>query len=202
MNELRLLTPADIERTTAMMAQVFCHDPAWTYVVPQSQHRQATLARLFRGVIAMYIRHQQGYGVADPLQGVAIWSVPHQRRASPLGLLSVETFKLLLTPGMWSVLKRSLQLARATAALKKKHVHEPHYYLEALAVAPEAQGQGLASKLVRPFLAQAQAQSLSVYLDTSNASNVRIYEHYGFVCRERRDVSEIGLSFWLLQYST
>lgn len=119
MNELRLLTPADIERTTAMMAQAFCRDPAWTYVVPQSQHRQATLARLFRGVIAMYIRHQQGYGVADPLQGVAIWSVPHQRRASPLGLLSVETFKLLLTPGMWPVLKRSLQLARATAALKK-----------------------------------------------------------------------------------
>jgi ribosomal protein S18 acetylase RimI-like enzyme len=201
MNELRLLTPADLEQITAIMAQAFCADPAWTYVVPQIQHRQATLAKLFRGLVRLYIRNQQGYGVGDPLQGVAIWSVPHQHPASPLALLGFETFKLLLTPGIWAVSKRSLQVARATAALKKKYVHEPHYYLEALAVAPEAQRQGLASKLVRPFLAQAAAQSLNVYLDTFNEANVRIYEHYGFVCRERWNVPELGLPLWLLQYS-
>lgn len=101
---------------------------------------------------------------------------------------------------MWAVSKRSLQIARAAEALKKKHIHEPHYYLESLAVAPGARGQGLASKLVRPFLAQAEAQSFRVYLDTFNEANVRIYEHYGFVCREQRDVPELGLQLWLLQY--
>jgi ribosomal protein S18 acetylase RimI-like enzyme len=94
-----------------------------------------------------------------------------------------------------------LQIARATEALKKDYLHEPHYYLESLAVAPDAQGQGLASKLVRPFLAQAEAQSLSVYLDTFNVSNVGLYEHYGFVCREQRNVPELGLQLWLFQYS-
>lgn len=199
MIEKRLLTTADIERTTEIMAQAFCDDPAWSYVVPQAGQRQAILARLFRRFAALYIRNQQVYGVGDPLQGIAIWSVPNQRPMSPLGFLSLDLFKLLFTPGLLAVSKRSLQIGRAAEVLKKQYVHPPCYYLEALAVAPEAQGQGLASKLVRPFLAQADAQALSVYLDTFNAANVPIYEHYGFVCREQREVPELGLRLWLFQ---
>lgn len=196
---MRLLTTADIEGTTDIMARAFCSDPAWSYVVPQAGQRQATLTRLFRRFVTLYIRNQQVYGVGDPLQGIAIWSVPNQRQVSPLGLLSFDLFKLLLTPGMWAVSKRSLQIGRATEALRKHHVNQPHYYLEALAVAPGAQGQGLASKLVRPFLARADAQGLSVYLDTFNKANVPIYEHYGFVRREQRDLPDLGLQLWLLQ---
>lgn len=200
MIEKRLLTTADIERATEIMAWAFCDDPAWSYVVPQAGQQQATLALIFRRFVTLYIRNRQAYGVGDPLQGIAIWSLPNQRPISPLAFLSLDLFKLLFTPGMWPVSKRSLQIGRATEVLKKQYVHPPCYYLEALAVAPEAQGQGLASKLVRPFLAQADAQALSVYLDTFNAANVPLYEHYGFVCLERREVPDLGLQIWLLQH--
>ena len=199
MSEKRLLTTADIQRTTEIMAQAFYDDPAWSYVVPQAEQRQASLALLFRRFVALYIRNQQAYGVGDPLQGIAVWSVPNQRSISPLGFLSLDLFKLLLTPGMLAASKRSLQIGRVTETLKKQYVDQPCYYLEGLAVAPEARGQGLASKLVRPFLARADAQALSVYLDTFKEANVPIYEHYGFVCRKQHAVPELGLQIWLLQ---
>jgi ribosomal protein S18 acetylase RimI-like enzyme len=182
------------------MAQAFRDDPAWVYVAPDAQRRLSTLIKLYRGFVAIQIRSQQMYGVGDPLQGVAIWNVPNRHQPSPLNSLNLNTLKLMFTPGMRPVSKRLWQISRPTEVVKKEHIREPnYYYLEAVAVAPEAQGQGLASKLIRPFLAQADAQSMSMYLDTFKESNVRIYKHYGFVCLEQRDVPELGLRLWLMR---
>lgn len=48
--------------------------------------------------------------------------------------------------------------------------------------------------------ADADAQSLHVYLDTFDEFNVRIYGHFGFAGREQRELPELGLPCRLLQY--
>lgn len=72
--------------------------------------------------------------------------------------------------------------------------------MNVLAVALESQGQGFASKLVRPFISQAEMESANVYVETMALSDVKIYEHYGFQQMEERHV-KVGFSIWAL-YST
>lgn len=57
-------------------------------------------------------------------------------------------------------------------------------YISVVATLPEAQGQGMASRLVKQFLGIAARRGLSgvhLYTDKSNAPAIRMYERLGFV---------------------
>lgn len=54
----------------------------------------------------------------------------------------------------------------------------PAHYVEVVAVRPDHQGQGLGGKMIRHILSQ--VGSGPVYLECSDASNVKFYERYGF----------------------
>ena len=55
-----------------------------------------------------------------------------------------------------------------------------HLYVAVMAVDPSAQGQKLCSRLMRAACAHADAQGLPIYLETSGARNVAVYERFGF----------------------
>ncbi|MBZ0285130.1 MAG: GNAT family N-acetyltransferase [Anaerolineae bacterium] len=80
--------------------------------------------------------------------------------------------------------------------MQKQYAPEPHYYLNTIAVLPEAQGKGLASQLIKPFLANADAEGVSVYTETMTPANVGLYEHYGFRVMEQYHVPQTDLSIW------
>jgi ribosomal protein S18 acetylase RimI-like enzyme len=61
---------------------------------------------------------------------------------------------------------------------------EPVWYLQALGIAPEAQGQGIGSKLIQPMLDLTDARQETCYLETGTDRNVRFYERFGFEVRE------------------
>ena len=52
---------------------------------------------------------------------------------------------------------------------------------------PSARGQGLSSRLIRPFLEMA---------DTLTRSNVGLYKHFGFQCVEESPVPGTELTVW------
>lgn len=83
--------------------------------------------------------------------------------------------------------------------MHKKYAHEPHFYLDNIGVLPSARGQGLSSKLIRPFLERADSQKTIAYTDTVTRSNVALYEHFGFQCVEESAVSGTGLTVWALR---
>ena len=64
---------------------------------------------------------------------------------------------------------------------------------------PAARGQGLSSRLIRPFLAMADAQKTIVYTDTFTRSNVALYEHFGFQCVAESAIAGTGLTVWALR---
>ena len=57
---------------------------------------------------------------------------------------------------------------------------DPHWYLDHLAVAPEHQGKGLGSALIRFGLDRARKDGTCAFLETSRERNVGLYEHLGF----------------------
>ena len=61
------------------------------------------------------------------------------------------------------------------------------WYLSIIAIAPEAQGQGLGRLLLAPTLAEADAAGAVCYLETFSPRNLTFYERAGFGRRARID---------------
>ncbi|HEY2718420.1 MAG TPA: GNAT family N-acetyltransferase, partial [Solirubrobacteraceae bacterium] len=70
------------------------------------------------------------------------------------------------------------------AAVERRHLRGAHYYFANIGVAPEAQGQGLGSKLMRPTLDRCDEQGLPAYLEATSERNAALYERLGFQCTE------------------
>ena len=54
------------------------------------------------------------------------------------------------------------------------------WYLYNLSIRKDAQGKGIASKLMRPMLQFCDDERMVAYLETNKESNVGLYRHYGF----------------------
>ena len=68
-----------------------------------------------------------------------------------------------------------------------------HWFLQAIGVDPEFQGQGHAGRLMRPMLARIDEEHLPCYLETLEEQNVRVYEHFGFKVIEESGIPDTDL---------
>jgi GNAT superfamily N-acetyltransferase len=72
---------------------------------------------------------------------------------------------------------------RALALLsqvEKVHPKEPHWYLAVLGTAPEHQGKGVGSALMKPILDRCDGEGVPAYLESSKESNIPFYKRHGF----------------------
>jgi ribosomal protein S18 acetylase RimI-like enzyme len=76
---------------------------------------------------------------------------------------------------------------------------EPVWFLELIAVAPEAQGQGWGGALVEHGLDRARAARCPAFLETSRASNVPFYESHGFRVVDHGLPPGDGPPVWFMQ---
>ncbi|HEY0736590.1 MAG TPA: GNAT family N-acetyltransferase [Herpetosiphonaceae bacterium] len=194
---MRQLSPADGEQAAEVLGRAFYRDPLWLYLLPDDTQRAVAVRQSFRSFAPWFIRKQQAYGVGEPLAGVAIWGRPNEASAGIAGLINVHLLTLLASPLILRF-RRVIPIFAQFDVMQRRYAPEPHYYLSTIGVVSEAQGQGLASLLIKPFLAQADAQASSTYTETMTPSNVPLYEHYGFRCMEQFDIPETDLSIWSL----
>jgi ribosomal protein S18 acetylase RimI-like enzyme len=71
------------------------------------------------------------------------------------------------------------------------HPVEPHWYLFAIGVDQNSQGEGLGSILLEYALSKCDADGKLAYLESSNPRNVPFYQRHGF---EVTRVIQIGTS--------
>jgi ribosomal protein S18 acetylase RimI-like enzyme len=154
--------------------------------------------KFFRAYGEVNINHQRGYGYGEPLQGVAFWKFPDQEEVS-IRISSLRKFiPVLLSPYLRGYF-RAQPIIKQTDALHHKYASEPHFYLDNIGVLAAARGRGVASKLIRPFLAQADARGVVTYTDTVSRENVALYEHFGFECVEEAPIAATGVTVWALR---
>jgi GNAT superfamily N-acetyltransferase len=72
----------------------------------------------------------------------------------------------------------------------RKHAPTAHINVQLMAVAPEHQGNGMCSKLMRAVCLVADGQNLPAYLETSGEKNVAVYETFGLKTVERVTVRD------------
>lgn len=197
-HEYRLLTIQDVEPAANVLAQAFVDDPLCSYMLPRHATRVKTLRIFFRLWGEGNIKEQRGFGAGDPLQAVAYWQFP-DHESTPNGKRSLRKYIPLLFTFYPIGYLRAKTVLKQIHTLHEKNADQPHYYLDYLGVLPSAQGKGLASELIRPFLEMADAQKVMAYTDTVTRANVSLYEHFGFRCIEERPVAGTGITVWALR---
>jgi ribosomal protein S18 acetylase RimI-like enzyme len=108
---------------------------------------------------------------------VAIWMPSEALGPNPL-YKELQAFPTLLRLSGWSRLGR---LMRLREAMDRRHpMDRPHAYLWFQGVAPQAQGQGVGSRLLKARTDQLDATRLGAFLETSTERNVSLYQRHGF----------------------
>jgi ribosomal protein S18 acetylase RimI-like enzyme len=198
MDDSRQLTLSDAEEAAKVIAQAFVEDPLTSFMLPIKATRVKTLLKFFRVYAEINIKAGRGFGVGEPLQGVAFWKFPSQESMS----ISVKSLGKLL-PLLFTMYPigyfRARKIIDQIDALHAKHALEPHFYLDNLGVLAAARGQGLSSKLIRPFMQKADEQKVVAYTDTVTKTNVPLYEHFGFQCVEESFIKETGITVYAMK---
>jgi ribosomal protein S18 acetylase RimI-like enzyme len=194
----RLLALADVEPAAQVIAQAFVDDPLCAFMLPFKKTRIKTLVKFFRVYGELSIPMQRAFGAGDPLLGVAYWIAPGQADLS-IGLKSIGKLLPLLFTSYPVGFVRARAILRQTDALHQKYAPMPHFYLDNIGVLPSARGQGIASRLIRPFLEMADAQNVIAYTDTVTPANVGLYQHFGFECVEESPIPGTGVTVWALR---
>ena len=119
------------------------------------------------------------YADSEEMNGFAVWL--------PFGFSGSKTLPFLLNGGLSLILHsgpgiigRLLTYETYAMNLKKTFTDNYDWYLYNLSIRREAQGKGIATKLMRPMLGFCDEERMVAYLETNKASNVSLYQHYGF----------------------
>ena len=119
------------------------------------------------------------YADSEEMNGFAAWL--------PFGFTGNKAMPFLLNGGLRLIFHSGLGLIGRLQAyetyamnLKKQFTDNYDWYLYNLSIRKDAQGKGIASKLMRPMLQFCDDERMVAYLETNKESNVSLYKHYGF----------------------
>ena len=119
------------------------------------------------------------YADSEEINGFAVWV--------PFGFTGNKTLPFLMSGGLklifhsgLGIIGRLLTYENYAMNLKKEFTDNYDWYLYNLSIKKDAQGKGIASKLMRPMLQFCDDERMVAYLETNKESNVSLYKHYGF----------------------
>jgi len=198
MHEITSLLPAQREQAVRTLTAAFSDDVMWRAILPDDVERQRVMPMMWRGVIA----YCQQYGIVSTtpdVRGIAAWTKPghahptlwKQLRA---GFLLPRSVMLMSKASRERFIREMKQIDQ----IHRRVMPKTHWYLWALGVAPDHQGQGIGGDLLMPACAQAQEMGFPCYLETETEDNASFYAKRGFevVCEE--EFSESSFRLWFM----
>lgn len=119
------------------------------------------------------------YADSEELNGFAAWL--------PFGFTGNKAMPFLMKGGMrlflhagFGMIGRLQTYENYAMNLKKQYTDNYDWYLFNLSVKKDAQGKGIAGKLMRPMLQFCDDERMIAYLETNKEENVGLYRHFGF----------------------
>ncbi len=198
MTSVRLARATEIDDLAAVLARAFAKDPFYAYLAGDAAERAQRMRDGWRGLLRHTSAGLSATYTTDDRAGVALWHPPGYGGASFVSSLLLLPSVLRLAGG-W---RRLREISRALAALEERrraHVPVPHYYLSAIGVEPERQGEGIGTALMQPGLDRADADGVPAYLETATARNVLLYERQRFAVVEELTLPGTDIHGWLMR---
>ncbi|MFI1386325.1 GNAT family N-acetyltransferase [Embleya sp. NPDC020886] len=187
---VRPITDADIPTAVDTLARAFADYPYTRHVIAADDHEGRI--RRFQELCLTHIGMVYGrVWVADEGRAVAVWAVPGQDSSPAFA----EIGPTLVELGG----DRAAAAAAADTAIAPYRPQEPGWFLETVATAPEAQGQGLGSAVLIPGIQEAERAGHPAFLETSSEANVRFYERLGFKVTADVQLPDNGPRTWCMR---
>jgi GNAT superfamily N-acetyltransferase len=170
--EVRLATPERVDVFGELFGRTFADDGIVTWPFPLGDGAELA-RRQWRSIGPGMIAAGWVWEVPDAA-GFATWVPPDgDERYLGIELTSRDDIRSLTDDA-------GARLGTLWDLIESRLPDEPHWYLDLIAVAPERQGQGVGSALIRFGLELAARDGVCAFLETSRRRNVDVYEHLGF----------------------
>lgn len=137
------------------------------------------------------------YADSEEINGFAVWL--------PFGFTGEKTIPFLTNGGLeilfhsgLSIIGKLQTYEKMAMDIKKEITNNFDWYLYNLSVRPEAQGKGIASKLMRPMLDFCDKEQMVAYLETNKENNVGMYEHFGFELKKKEIVPKSNVMHYAM----
>ena len=196
MKDLIRLDASRLTEVSQVLGRAFQDDPTFTYYMPDEAKRHKIAPEIFAIPLRSAFAVGEVYATSPNLEGIAVW-VHSERQHKIEQIRSINSLRIIWSLG-FRTLARMASVGSMTKGAHRRSAPFQHCYLFALGVDPHFQGQGFASRLIKPMLARLVKENLPCYLETQTAQNVAMYEHFGFKVMEKVDIKDTGLSFWAM----
>ena len=137
------------------------------------------------------------YADSEELNGFAVWL--------PFGFTGSKTLPFLFNGGLklifhsgFGIIGRLLTYENYAMNLKKEFTDHYDWYLYNLSIKKDAQGKGIASKLLRPMLQFCDDEKMVAYLETNKEKNVSLYNHYGFALKKEELIPKTTVTHYAM----
>jgi ribosomal protein S18 acetylase RimI-like enzyme len=191
------LDKSQVRPSSEVLARAFNDDPTLIRFVAEPRRRAEILRAMFRMVLSHAVGHGEVYATSPGLEGITIWL--------PSGVPDITFWEAVRGGGLALIFKGGMEFMRRmkqdedfVRQLRRHLAPNPHWYLAVLGVAPEFQGKGYASRLLKPMLARLDTEKLPVYLETSVEDYVAVYRHFGFKVIQETVLPGSGSKMWVM----
>ena len=175
---LYIVQPEDIDRLAKVAADAYRDYPLHNWFTNGKYDAKAS-ELLMEVTLKSMSKDAIIYADSEEMNGFAVWVPFGFKGTEALPFLRHGGLKLFLYTGLGFV-GRLLSYEKYAMNLKKEFTDHYDWYLFNLSIKKDAQGKGIASKLMRPMLQFCDDECMVAYLETNKESNVSLYEHYGF----------------------
>lgn len=171
----------DLKKCADVAARALLDDPSSKYLL-KTDLTQQKLSRYY--LIAFKALYDDAYILAtsEDMEGIIILMPPGKTSVSAAKFIEAGGLALPFSVG-FGILSRSIKYENNNFRIRKSVCHDETWHIFQFGVAPEKQGQGLGSMLIKPFLIWLDERHLPCYLETHKQKNVDLYTHYGFLIK-------------------
>jgi ribosomal protein S18 acetylase RimI-like enzyme len=191
------LTKADIKGAAEVLARAFHNYPLSVYFEQNEDKRRKTSPRIYRTMINHGLKYGEVYATSVKIEGVAIWFPYHTPHDTWWSNFFSGRFLVPFFVGM-ATMRRQQAFGAYATGVRKRVAPFPHWYLQVLGIDPDYQGQGLASRLVKPMFERLDTEGMPCFLETQAAENVTLYEHLGFRVAEEGTIPGSDIKSWAM----
>ncbi|HEX3518768.1 MAG TPA: GNAT family N-acetyltransferase [Solirubrobacteraceae bacterium] len=178
--QVRRATAADVPELARMLMRAFFDDPVAGWACPSDALRPSSLERFQAIRLRQLLAHDEVW-TTDDLRCAALWAPPARWKSTLR-----EDAALVRIFNHPRLLLRMPLVGLGWLDLERRHpVKPPHWYLAVLGTDPDAQGNGLGSRVLGAVLEQCDRDGVGAYLESSKERNIDFYARHGFrVTRE------------------
>jgi ribosomal protein S18 acetylase RimI-like enzyme len=193
---VRQLAEGEIATASATLGRAFLNEPLMVFAFPDLDIRR----RLFPSYFTPGVRLALALGevwCTDDLSAVACWRRPGSGAPTAELLAAAGVHDPPDSIGAKAAERADPVYAHLAARQEQLRVPPDHWYLSMVGVAPDHQGRGLGSAVLRPVVDRARDAREPVFLETLAPRNVGFYEKNGFSLIDHGVEPTSRLTYWL-----